>query len=141
MFEFFKEVNYIKIVIKKQMLNSKNIKVMQKTKKYTNSELFTLANKIRRETGCNQSEAYHKAKAQLENPKVMPVASTTPKRAGRKRNYTYVLITNKMRQHTLNKYNLSVGAKFPSVQALADYMKVSIQNIYGYVRLGVLELI
>lgn len=32
------------------------------------SELFTLANKIRKETGCSQSEAYHKAKAQLENP-------------------------------------------------------------------------
>lgn len=33
-----------------------------------NSELFKLANKIRRETGCSKSEAYYKAKAELENP-------------------------------------------------------------------------
>ena len=36
------------------------------TKSYTNSELFTFANKIRRESGCTKSEAYHKAKEQLE---------------------------------------------------------------------------
>ena len=36
-------------------------------KSYSNSELFTVANKIRRETGCSKSEAYYKAKEQLEN--------------------------------------------------------------------------
>ena len=36
-------------------------------KSYSNNELFTVANKIRRETGCSKSEAYYKAKEQLEN--------------------------------------------------------------------------
>lgn len=33
-----------------------------------NSDLFKLANQIRRETSCSKSEAYYKAKAKLENP-------------------------------------------------------------------------
>lgn len=36
-------------------------------KNYSNSELFTVANKIRKETGCSRSEAYYKAKDLLEN--------------------------------------------------------------------------
>ena len=36
-------------------------------KNYSNSELFTIANKIRKETGCSRSEAYYKAKDFLEN--------------------------------------------------------------------------
>ena len=39
-------------------------------KNYSNSELFTVANKIRRDTGCSKSEAYYKAKEQLENKNV-----------------------------------------------------------------------
>ena len=34
---------------------------------YSNSELFTVANNIRKETGCSRSEAYYKAKDYLEN--------------------------------------------------------------------------
>lgn len=32
-----------------------------------NSDLFKLANQIRKETGCSKSEAYYKAKDKLEN--------------------------------------------------------------------------
>ena len=42
-------------------------------KSYSNSELFTVANKIRRETGCSKSEAYYKAKESLENKNVFNV--------------------------------------------------------------------
>ena len=42
-------------------------------KNYSNSELFTVANKIRRETGCSKSEAYKKAKDYLENKNVFDV--------------------------------------------------------------------
>ena len=36
-------------------------------KSYSNSELFTVANKIRKETGCSKKEAFAKAKMKLEN--------------------------------------------------------------------------
>ena len=35
-------------------------------KSYSNSELFTVANKIRKETGCSQKEAFAKAKMELK---------------------------------------------------------------------------
>lgn len=38
------------------------------SKSYTQSELFTLANKIRKEKGVSQKEAYQMAKYQLETP-------------------------------------------------------------------------
>ena len=106
---------------------------MESVKNYTKSELFTLANKIRKETGCTQSEAYHKAKAQLENPK----KSTR----GRKVNYSGVRVTETFRPIKLKKYNLTIGQTFNSVPSLAKYMNVTVQQVYGYIREGRFELI
>lgn len=97
---------------------------MKTIKNYTNSELFTLANKIRRESGCSKSEAYHKAKAILEAPK-----------KNVRQKYVGVKVTERMKVHTLNKYSLNVGDVFPTVKDIANKMHVSVQNIYGYVRL------
>ena len=44
-------------------------------KNYSNSELFTVANKIRKETGCTRSEAYYKAKSMLENKSTFNLGS------------------------------------------------------------------
>lgn len=103
-------------------------------KNYTNSELFTLANKIRRESGCTKAEAYHKAKNQLEAP-------APKKMVTHRQKYSGVKITERLKSHTLNKYGLKVGEVYPSVKALSDKMHVSVQNIYGYIRMGVLVLV
>lgn len=42
-------------------------------KNYSNSELFTLANQIRKNTGCSKSEAYYKAKDKLENKSIFDI--------------------------------------------------------------------
>ena len=44
---------------------------METVKTYTNSELFKLANEIKRSTGCTKKESFAKAKAQLENPVIL----------------------------------------------------------------------
>ena len=94
-------------------------------KNYTNSDLFKLANEIRKSTGCSKSEAYHRAKAELENPK---------KKASQK-----IRITDKMKKHTLGKRNLHVGDTFASVKELATFTGLTVQNLYGYIRIGVIE--
>lgn len=106
---------------------------MESVKNYTKSELFTLANKIRKEMGCTQSEAYHKAKAQLENPK--------KSNRGRKANYSSIRIGGTFKPSKLKKFNLTVGQTFNSVPSLAKYMNVSVQQVYGYIRGGQFELI
>lgn len=103
---------------------------MKTVKNYTNSELFTLANKIRRESGCSKSEAYQKAKAQLE----------TPKNVGRKSSGS-VVITNKFKPNTLAKFDLVVGTVYPSMKALAVKMNTSYQNVYAYYKLGYVEFV
>lgn len=103
-------------------------------KNYTNSELFTLANQIRRETKCTKSEAYHQAKHKLEMR-----GTNKEKKSGRNAKICQVKITEKLRKHSLEKYNLKVGQVFASVKELASYMGVSVQNIYGYIRLGIFE--
>lgn len=100
---------------------------MKTVKNYTNSELFTLANKIRRNTGCSKSEAYQQAKSQLENPKKVS------------RNGASVKITEKTSARILSKYSLTVNEVYPSVKALANKMNTSVQNIYAYIKLGVFE--
>ena len=109
-------------------------------KNYTKSELFTLANKIRKETKCTQSEAYYKAKAQLENPIPTTVKKVITIRTYRKKD-NGVRITANTRNHIMNKYNFKVGQEFPSVKALADYMHTSIQLVYGHIRSGYFEKI
>lgn len=115
-------------------------KTVKNSKNYTKSELFTLANKIRKETGCNQSEAYHKAKAQLENPTPAPVAKVKSTRTYRKKD-NGVRITANTHKHVMNKYNFKVGQEFPSVKDLANYMHTSVQLVYGHIRSGYFEKI
>lgn len=103
---------------------------MKTVKNYTNSELFTLANKIRRESGCSKSEAYHKAKMQLETPKT-----------SRTRTSKSVVITNKFKTNTLNKFGLVVGSVYPSMKELAIKMNTSYQNVYAYYKLGYIEFV
>ena len=106
---------------------------MESVKNYTKSELFTLANKIRKETGCTQSEAYHKAKAQLETPK--------KSNRGRKVNYSGIRVTTTMKTDKQKKFNLKVGQTFASVPSMAKYMNVTVQSVYGFIRNGSFELI
>ena len=97
------------------------------TKTYTNSELFTLANQIRRSTGCSKSEAYYKAKTQLENPN--KVHGTRSKCNG-------IKITDKVSNLVLKRHNLHVNEVYTSVKALAIHMNTSVQNVYEYIYLG-----
>lgn len=111
---------------------------MNKTvKNYTQSELFKLANQIRKSTGCSQKEAYHKAKNQLENPTVETEKKT--RKGGFNKKVNQVRVTDKTKKHALEKYNLTVGQTFSSVKSVADHMKVSVQNVYGYIRVGFFE--
>lgn len=49
---------------------------METTKTYSASDLFTLANRIRKQNGVSQKEAFALAKAQLTAPKEEAVSST-----------------------------------------------------------------
>ena len=106
---------------------------MKTVRNYTNSELFTLANKIRRKSGCSKSEAYQKAKTQLEN--------SNKSNRGRKVKYTGIKICSDCAPHTLNKYNLKPEMTFKSVKDLAFYMNVTVQQVYGFIRDGRFEMI
>lgn len=110
----------------------------QTVKNYTQSDLFKLANQIRKEKGVSQKEAYHMAKSQLETPKSVKKEKKT---TGRHNSSNGVMITNKAKEKFLTKYNLKVGTTYPSVKALAEFMGVSVQNLYGYIKIGVLEKI
>ena len=99
-------------------------------KNYSNSELFTVANKIRKETGCSKKEAFAKAKMKLES-------KIEKKSSGRRG--MQVKITSKVKEKIMSKYNLSVGTVFPSVKALAEYMNTSVQNVMSYIYNGYFE--
>lgn len=105
----------------------------QTVKTYTNSELFTLANQIRRSTNCSKKEAFAKAKMQLEQPKM---ETKTSSKRGKK-----VMITESMKADSMKKYNLKAGDVYPSVKALAIHMGVSVQNVQSYIYKGVFQKI
>lgn len=112
---------------------------MNKTvKNYNQSDLFKLANKIRKEKGVSQKEAYHMAKAQLENP--APIVKVNSTRTYRKKD-NGVRITANTHKHIMNKYNFKVGQEFPSVKDLANYMHTTVQLVYGHIRAGHFEKI
>ena len=96
-------------------------------KNYTNSELFTLANKIRRETGCTKSEAYQQAKTKLEN-KVKIVNSHSK--------VNRIEITDRVKPWVREKYHIQPGEVYTSVKELASHMNTTLQNVYGYIKVG-----
>ena len=104
-------------------------------KNYSNSELFTVANKIRKETGCSKKEAFAKAKMELESK----VAKKAEKKTSAGKRGMQVKITAKTKEKILTKYNLTEGTVYPSVKALAEYMNTSVQNVMCYIYNGCFE--
>ena len=106
----------------------------QTVKTYTNSELFTLANSIRRSTNCSKEEAFAKAKAQLETPKAEKKVSASRGKKG-----SAIEVTANIKQKMMDKFNLKPGSVYPSVKELATYMGVSVQNVQSYIYSGVFK--